>query len=229
MGSGQPDGARGRIVYLAFEFGRQLPGASKAATCIADRDYDAIFNRSYQSAFLLFLDYSCVEMYAYDAYALRNLLAAVAPALEGVAEKIIEGIKPLLQSLFAIRATNISLGFNLSWLSSFSYSCTLNEESIEFDEEDFIHRYLSKNSRVSQRDKFDAELGRLKSQVSGEVRLFIRGHDFIQALSWYLRERASKTSALYRPEVLEQLVLAHLDYDRLANQQFFVGLVNRVT
>src|SRR5258708_8021075 len=129
-----PNGVRGRVVYVALELEKQLSQNLKAATCVADRDYDKILNRSYQSSFLLLSDYSCIEMYAYNAEALSNLLSAVAPALEPTSEQILEQLTPLLQSLFAIRAANIKLGLNMRWLSSFSDDCKINGSAIVFDE-----------------------------------------------------------------------------------------------
>jgi hypothetical protein len=224
-----PDGARGRVVYLAFEFEKNLPASSKAATCVADRDYDEVLHRSYKSPFLFFWDYCSVEMYAYSADTLRNLLSAIAPALEESGARILNEIQPLLQALFLIRAANISLGLNLRWLSSFHDSCVLKNGSIQFDQENFIDRYLSKNASLSKKEQFTSEVARLSSEIKGEPRLFIRGHDFVEVLSWYLREHSSRTSLNYRPEVLGQLLLAHVNHSTLATTVVFQNLLKRIS
>jgi len=229
LASGQPDGVRGRIIYLALELGGHLSQESKAATCVADRDYDLVLGRNYGSGILLFLDYSCVEMYAYNEVVLERLLNGIAPGAKMSGLDVLRELEPLLRRLFLIRATNISLGLRMKWLSSFANSCTLGSDGVvSFDEGDFIRRYLSKNSRLSDIETFRIRLEELSARAVGDARLFVRGHDFAQILSWYLREHASGSSPLYRPEVLEQLLLAYIDSSDLAGEGFFKLLVERL-
>jgi hypothetical protein len=61
--------------------------------------------------------------------------------------------------------------------------------------------------------------------MKGDRRLFVRGHDFIVALSWYLREHGSKSSNLYRTEVLTQLVFAYVQFP---STEFFHDLLDRL-
>jgi hypothetical protein len=229
LAAGQPDGVRGRVVYLAFEFDKALPATSKAVSCVADRDYDLLLGRTFLSPFLLFVDYCCIEMYAFNANALNNLLNAIAPAIGKTGEAVLKELEPLLRRLFLIRAANIGLALNMKWLSSFDNSCTLKNGEIRFDEEDFIKRYLNKNALLSQKDGFIKILAELTAKAKGDVRLFVRGHDFVHVLSWYLREQVSKSSPLYKPEVLEQLVLAHIDPVELAGEKFFGDLAQRAS
>jgi hypothetical protein len=167
-------------------------------------------------------------MYAFNEVVLERLLNGIAPGGKMSGLDVLRDLEPLLRRLFLIRATNISLGFHMKWLPSFASSCTLNGGAVSFDEVDFIRRYLSKNSRLSDIEVFRARLGELSAKAPGDARLSVRGHDFAQALSWYLREHASGSSALYRPEVLEQLLLAYVDSSDLAKEVFFKLLAERL-
>jgi hypothetical protein len=226
--SGQPDGMRGRVVFLAFELAKILPVDSKAVTCIADRDYDTVLNREYKTPFLLFMDYSCMEMYAFHTDVLDNVVASIAPALGKNSETILAQLEPILRRLYLIRATNIALGLGLRWLDSFADSCTLKNDLIEFDEGDFITRYLSKNSQLKAKATFIRELAEIASRTNGDRRLFIRGHDFFSVLAWYLRQFASKTSPFFQSEVLGQFLLAMVDHSSLVNYKFFQLLASRI-
>ncbi len=225
----QPDSARGRIIFLAFHFQENLPSESRTATCVADREYDVLLKNNFNCPFLLFLDHSSLEMYAFDPEVLDSLLSAVAPSLGKKGEAVLAELESMLQRLFVIRTTNILLDLRLEWLPSFSDSCILTGTSVQFDENDFIHRYLGKNARLKEKARFIEELGVVTSRMSGDRRLFIRGHDFVTALSWYLRNSVSKSSPLYRPETLHQLLLAYIDPSRISNQQFFRELVARMS
>jgi len=224
-----PDSARGRVIFLAFHLQDKLPSESYTATCVADRDYDVLLERNYNCPFLLFLDHSSLEMYAFDPEVLDSLLGAIAPSLGRNGEAVLADLESLLQRLFIIRTTNILLNLGLEWLHSFSDSCILTGASVQFDEDDFIHRYLGKNARLGEKARFMKELMVVRSRMRGDRRLFIRGHDFVAALSWYLRNSTSKSSSLYRPETLQQLLLAYVDPSHISNQQFFRELVARVS
>ncbi|HKV05937.1 MAG TPA: hypothetical protein VJO53_12645 [Candidatus Acidoferrales bacterium] len=228
IASGQPDNVRGRVIYLAFRFQAELAAGSRAATCVADRDYDLVLGREYRCPFLLFIDHSCLEMYAFNAEAIDPLLQAIAPTLGKNGNVVLAELHSLLQQLFAIRATNILLGLGLEWLPSFSDSCTLTENSVEFDQNGFIERYLNKNGLLKHKDGFLRALEEIRSRMEGDPRLFIRGHDFVHCLSWYLRAHASKSSPLHRPEILGELLLAYLEPSLLSATRFFRKLAERI-
>ncbi len=136
-------------------------------------------------------------------------------------------MEPLLRALFAIRAANIVLGLGLKWLDSFGDSCSFVGNTIQFDEDDFITRYLNKNAEMGKNALFRKTLVSLKTKVGTERRLFIRGHDFIYVLSWYLRKSTSKNSILHKPEVLQKLLMAYIDQAALIAGSFSKDLRRR--
>jgi hypothetical protein len=227
--AGHSDGARQRVIFLALYCKDNLPLKSCAVTCVADRDYDLLLGKSYDCPFLLFWDHCCLEMYAFDSRFLDPVLRSAAPSLQKSGDTVLSELEPVLLRLFAIRTTNIWLGLGLEWLPSFPDSCTLTSKSVEFDESDFIDRYLSKNARLKEKENFLRELKILTSKMSGDRRQFIRGHDFVAALSWYLRKSTSKSSVLHRPEVLMELLIANIEPSRVSTEQFFRQLVARVS
>jgi hypothetical protein len=225
--SGLHEGNRGRVIFLAIAFEKSLPCGSKASTCVADRDYDFVLSRVYTSPFLLLVDYCCIEMYAFDANSLDNLLESLAPGLGKTGEGLIAELSPLLHPLFAIRATNIALAMNLRWLDSFEDSCILGGDRISFDENDFISRYLSKNARLKAKPDFVRKLSEVRSRMRGDPRLFVRAHDLANVLAWYLRQHSSKSSPLFKKEIIEKLLTASIDYGRLSEYPFFRELAAR--
>ena len=228
LDSGLHDGKRGRVIFLAWEFQKTLSPSSTVVTCVADRDYDTVLDRNYKSPFLLFMDHCCMEMYCFDSSVLHSLLTALAPSLASDSDRILGQLAPLLQRLFAIRATNIALGLGLEWLDSFEKSCTSTDDSIQFNEDDFITRYLGKNAKLKAKPQFVQRLGEISSKMQGDRRMFIRGHDLSIVLAWYLREHCSKTSSFFQPQVLEKFLLAMIDHAQLHNSQFFRALLARV-
>lgn len=202
--------------------------APPAVTCVADRDYDVVLGRQYDSPFLLFMDHCCMEMYCFNSDVLDGLLRSVAPSFPKDGETVMAGLTPLLHRLFAIRATNIDLQLGLKWLDSFEKSCSIKGHSIEFNEDDFVTRYLGKNAQLETKQRFIQRLGEISAKLKGDRRMFIRGHDFSSVLAWYLREHSSKTSPFFKPQILEQFLIALIDHARLPDSHFFRDLLARV-
>jgi hypothetical protein len=228
VAGGYEDGAKGRVLYLAFEFDRALPPRTRAVSCVADRDYDYLLGKIYTSTFLLFVDYSCSEMYAFDEPTLDEVIRCVQPSHPKPAGIIIAALSVVLGTLFTLRATNIQLGLGLSWLESFTDDCAVNGEGIDFDLESFLTRYLNTRGKIGRRQAFLVAFTALRAILAPDHRFSINGHDLVALLAWYLRQHSKKSNPLLRPEVLHHLLLAHADPIRISEEPFFRSLAERV-
>lgn len=222
------DSRRGRVLYLAIELAQTLPATAKAVTCIADRDYDIATGDQIQNPLVLFTEYSCIEMYSFNSSVLQLVLDAIAPNVRKTAEQILADIEGLLRNLFAARATNIILALNLKWLLTFEKSSEMTGGGIQFDEDDFIMRYLNKNAAMRHLDRFKSTLQEVKRRCTGDRRMCIRGHDFSAVLSWYLKKLTNDNSPLCNADVLEHLLLAYVAKDDVLDGSFGTALLARL-
>jgi len=106
-----------------------------------------------------------MEMYCFNSDVLDGLLRSVAPSFPKDGETVMAGLTPLLHRLFAIRATNIDLQLGLKWLDSFEKSCSIKGHSIEFNEDDFVTRYLGKNAQLETKQRFIQRLGEISAKL----------------------------------------------------------------
>ena len=226
---GYEDGKRGRVLYLASEFEQTLAPESAAVTCVADRDYDYLLGRTHTSPFLLLVDYSCSEMYAFDEATIEEVIKAAQPGLQKPAKTVMAALSSVLETLFVLRTTNIKLGLGLAWLESFTDDCTITGDAVELELESFLTRYLNTKGMLARRQQFRAAYDLLRAGLQRDPRLSINGHDFVTLLAWYLRKHCKKANPLIDPKVLQQLLFAYVDPIRVSGEPFFRALVLRVT
>jgi hypothetical protein len=225
---------RSRVIALALEMQNQLSVTPLHLTCIADKDFDELFKRHDECECLLFTDYSSIEMYLFKETVINKFLHLVVRLSKIQARDIINNLSPILEELFLIRATNEALKWGMEWLPFDTKNCIkLNQDkiNIEFKGTVFIEKYLSKNSKLSQKSVFMNKLEELKLQSDSltEKRLKIRGHDFIDVLHWYIIKRfTAKKKAFSHKDTIGTSLLGCIEVTDLKSEKLFRHLLTRI-
>jgi Protein of unknown function (DUF4435) len=222
---GLDNGNRGRVIALALELERKLVHPHQA-TCVADRDFDAITGRTFSCGILLFTDYSCLEMYTFNECALSKFLSIVVRTSAISARQLLASLYPILQEVFLIRLTSIKLQLALSWIS-FTKCCTAKRGNIEFNAAQFIRNYLTSNSAWDGRDQFLETLTELRQHLTDDYRHHIRGHDYVEILSLYMNSISNKR--IFSDDVIARSIMGVLEYDDLKNEHLFNLILTRST
>lgn len=208
---------------LALEVFERLGQDIPQLTCIADRDGEDVEPFA-ACGILQFTDFASLEMYLFDVRVLSKVVTAVA-GKNVDADAVLQRLRPILRTLFAIRRANLVLRMNLDWLS-FQRCCVLDDGSVQFDADDFIQRFLSKGAQLSAAEIFVAEV---QKQLAAEIqddRLHVNGHDYIELLAWYLDKAAIMRGA--KPDDVERLLVASAEHAWLAEHGLFRTLLARV-
>lgn len=222
-------GNRGRVITLAYELDERLPDEAKTRiTAIADSDNDYLLNITHQCQTLLLTDYSSLEMYLYNERVIGKFLSIVIMGAKDSAQSLIDKFTPILQKLFVIRLANKSLCWNMKWLS-FERTCKILNGEIQFSENEFIRRYLLKNSRIKEYSFFLTELSKFSKNLKSEIRYQINGHDFFSLLRWYLLNSVRLKDPIKSEKGCERSIFACVELNDLDNEQMFKSLLNRMS
>jgi hypothetical protein len=162
-----------------------------------------------------------MEMYAFKPAVLQKLVKVIYPRFRLQGQEILERITGVLQTLFALRLASRELNFGLAWLS-FDRCAKIAKGTVEFDLEKFIDRYLNTRGRMGDKAAFKVKLAEISGRFHKDARYQIRGHDFVEALSWFLTKSAKALGAL-KPDVLRPLLLVQLTRAELRRE----GLLER--
>jgi hypothetical protein len=215
---------RSEVITLAMELeGRRI--APGQVACIADADLEYLLPQKLKCLLLLLTDYASMELYAFSDEAVHGLLLMVAPKTSFTGTGLIRDFSGPLQFLFSVRAVNFNLQFGLAWIEGIEKFFNVQKGRVEFDEGEFMKRYLIDRLPKEEVEKFNVRLAEIQALLSSDVRCRIRGHDFIRILTWYLRS-IEKCKHL-NEESVRQMLFVRLRLDDLATQPMFSAICSR--
>jgi hypothetical protein len=178
---GLTSGNKQRLIVLAKMLAKIQPGAS--LKCLVDRDLDHWFGDLDTCPYLSWTRHCSLELYFFSEKILREILIDTAKAHIENFDLFINSIIEFLRSLYIMRLADKELSWKMSWLNLDKHLSQVNS-AIVFEKTEYISHLLQKNNRARFGTTFDSTLRKWDQCVTGDHRCFIRGHDFIETLSW---------------------------------------------
>lgn len=217
------DRNRDRIVALSLELERLLTVEVRFLTCVADSDFDFVLGRKHNSCYLLFTDYTGLDLYFCSEDVLEKIFKLHAPNISFSIQDFTE----ILQEIFIIRAANEKLDWGLHWIPFFK-CCEIKDNKVVYDCEKFIRRYLCANSRINDLSKFIQACKQLKEiRVETPMKL-IRSGDFFELIGWYMLKKLGGKGRKFRnPEFMRSILLSAIDSNKLVTEGLFKQLIKK--
>ena len=215
---------RGRIIAFAYEM-ESVVGHRPYLACVADADFDIFLKRTQTASNLLFTDYACMEMYAFNTRALNKYLKLNVGRFPKSGARVLAEITGVLEELFLIRLVNSTFHMNLRSVA-WERSATLGNSAINFDTKDYVSRCLNKNCSAADLPRFLTEISVLRKELTSDSRNQIQGHDFVELLSWYIAQHKGFSRAL--PDLVQRgLFTAAAEPEGLKKEKLFATLLSR--
>ena len=222
-------GNRGRVLALANELDRQLSGSARSCpTLVHDADSDRLLGSLPAVEMLIPTDFTCLEMYLFNEATVDKFMSLVVLGCDVPASHVLGTLEGALVPLWVIKAANHMLRLSMSWVS-FEACCNLIGTSIEFDEDEFVGRYLMSNGRLGERSRLSQGIRDVRSRLRDDRRHQIDGHHFLVLARWFFLKIAKNKKALVSLEVFERAFFGCLEVDMLARQPLFQQIVTRVS
>lgn len=196
-GSAEVCGARGRVIELARTLEQRFPVSDNLpfVRCLADRDFDEILGREVSSSYLVLTDFTAMELYAFDFDVVSEVVNRGVGLPNVDVHELLASLEDVLVPLFVARATNLKLGWGLSWLSPHRRFCLDSDSRVSCDTASLRADYVRGGGRWKDREEFEAVLREMEGLEFDDVRHRIRGHDFVEVLSWFLRNSVRGSGA----------------------------------
>ena len=214
------------VITLALLLQREVPAAAERITCMADADLHHCFPETYDSVFLVFTDYTSMEMYAFRSDLITKLLRVAAPSFPCSGEEVLTAMTGVLESLFGLRAANYRLKWGLKWIR-LDKDLKFKDRAIEFDEASFVQKYLNTKGRTRYLEAFQNEVANVRASFGPDHRLQIRGHDFTELLTDYLRKAAYSSFKDLTENQLRNNLFSQLQIAGLISEPLFVKLLQK--
>lgn len=217
---------RSDVISLALALQVKISQEARFVTCIADADTQHIQPEDFATQFLFFTDYTSIEIYAFKASFISRITRIGSPNTQIDAEDFLGNITVILEALFSIRVANYRLGWGLQWISPTS-NCHYENGVVTFDQTSFLNRYLNTKGKLAKKSEFMNEVEAVRASFALDHRKQIRGHDFIEILTWYLRKRAYRAFSKFSEEVIRHNLLSQLRRGDLASETLFKSILER--
>ena len=223
---GLASGNRDRVIALALELDNQFPTVLQYVRCIADSDFNFIFESRNEVNHLLYTDYTSLDLYTYDEALLKKVLWLGFNVPETEIPALLDSMSPILQDLFIIRAANQRLDWSLT-LVPFTRCCEIDGQKVVFDKTEFINRCLNSSARQHERSAFDELCEELQAVCLSDPKQIIHGEDYFELLGWYLRHRWNWQGYRRGERSIMANLMAALD-DRLLSDENLFFQINAI-
>ena len=215
---GRDGGNRERVVFFAEQISLNLKVEGRVL-CIADRDYGNWIGGIPEIRYLVFTDYSCMELYVWNSAVLDKFLAVYCNRPDWSAEQFMEALRGPLQAMFAIRLAARSLDMRLSWIDRV-ICLEVEAWSLHFDVQEFVTRLLNKNSAFVRQQQLLECVEHYRSMFTEDPRDCIHSHDFSRLVEFLLRRKGVASVAI-NSSTVSRAMASCLTVSSLLNERLF--------
>ena len=222
------NGNRGRLLALSFEVSALLdPESRNCFTAVYDQDRDSIAGGTNAPDNALPTDFSCLEMYFFNTHTVGKFVALVLMNPDLTPTQAINALAPVLVRLWVIKAANHLLQYRMTWVS-FRNLCSIDGNTIRFNETEFVRRYLMANGRLAHTEPFLAKIEEIDLMLSSDPRYHVDGHHFYVLAQWYFRHHASEDAAVRNQRAFERALTGCVELRTLDDSKLFQDILSRV-
>ena len=216
-------GNRNKLIYIADRFESEKVSI-KRVKCLIDSDFDFILQNKNNNKFLLFTDFTCLEMYIYNSKSLEEFLEISLRGFPYSASHILLQCSKILPDLFLIRLANQILDLNMT-LTPFRRCCSNINGQFSINIDEFIGRCLHSNKCYSKLNDFKEIIEKYRQNLTEDIRKQIHKDDFFELLSYIINEYGKKEQKKFcNTYVLEGSLLLCFDIDFLEEDNIFKTL-----
>lgn len=231
-------GSKGRVIAAALKIQEDSTSAADRVSFVYDIDDDIVASRSMPSvACLLHTDYTSMEMYCFAHEPLDKLLKVTLRAPDGIeAVAILEAISDVLVDVFFARLILGQLPQPVAMEKAIEKSCKLRDNVLTCNIRELISKSIGNAGGARALgidvDALMTQIELAKKSCPADIRLAIRGHDFMQICCYYLK---TVHPALFRGDrisyktvgVFEGALITCLEGEDLMLHDLFKNLATR--
>lgn len=197
------EGNKQRVMALAMELSASIKKAS--CKCLVDSDLEIWIGHKLKAHYLIRTKFTSLDLYFFSEGLMKRLLLTSAKAKIPDWTLFFESLISILKDLYALRLADSQLNLYLKW-TPWAKCLDKKTTTIEFDVADYSTRVLLANSHGKKNAEFTKTFLAWREKLTKDPRLCIRGHDFIEAISWVIAKFGGKKE-FSTPEAIEGVFL----------------------
>jgi hypothetical protein len=177
-------GNKQRVIAASKQLA-DLPGPLKL-WFVVDRDLDTLLGGVEVSPRLMWTKYSCTEAYFLSSDMVRNIVVDGGGCNISDWDAFYSFLTDVLVIHFSLRVASARLGLDMEWVDV--DECISGKlGAYAFDTDAFITKLVHKNKKYARKHDLVEAFGIARDEAVGDVRLFMRSHDFTDLLAWAIK------------------------------------------
>lgn len=220
-----------KIVFLSEEFEKQFASKINGLVCIADKDFDEIRGEITTNNYLLYTDYSGLELYFFNPQIIKIFYKSILHGFPITPRKTISELGKVLSDKFLIRLAIAIRGEikDESKITDIKKSVSIDKATGTISFDTFSHlRKILNNAGLNKEFNIYTDLITLnKTKCTNDIRNYIRGHDFVRLFFLYVDK--IKNDIKLSEEALERSLFQCMDYSELAKEPLFKIVLKKYT
>ena len=216
-------GARGRVTAMALELELQSSMRSTNIMCVADSDLDFVVVTGPSCDYLLYTDYTCLEMYTCNKPTWHKAIGLGFGFTEEIVDKILENMLPIWHDIFLVRAAYTIYGWKWCFASVVEY-CKLRGDAVSLNTDKFIERSLRDADHISDWSVFLQTIDELRRRTIDDPRKMIHKDDYLELIGWFLQRKRKWTGNVPGGSAIWSNLKTALDIDDLKQEDMFAKI-----
>lgn len=183
------EGNKQRVMALALELDTAVEDAS--CKCLVDSDLDLWITSKLTASYLVRTKFTSLDLYFFTEELLKRLLLTAGRAKIHDWAQFFESFVSALKDLYALKLADCELGLCLKW-TPWTKCLDKQTTTISFNVLDYSRRVLLANSCGKDAETFIKCFHDWRGKLTVDPRLCIRGHDFVEIVSWAIGKFGGK-------------------------------------
>lgn len=213
---------RNKVIILSKLLHENIPAT--AVRCVVDKDFDD-YLKSITNPKLLKTDFSCLESYLFCEEVVEKFLEIGIGNFPVNASFVIAELSKVLKSLFCLRLLR-ELHFRSAQLVDIDGNLSISklDSTINFDEMDYLNKFIGKNKLTKDSNKIITDYCELKLKLNMEIRHHIHGHDFLAIFFLYVNK--IKNTPRYKEENFDRTLFLTVETPMIENHNLFKSVAS---
>lgn len=183
--NGLTDGNKQRLIVLAREFESMLTSKC-SALCLVDRDLDHWLQELEENKYLRWTRFCSIESCFLNESTIKSILVDYQGSKIKNFSKYFDSLIDTLTILYALRLADNRCSWGMTWIP-FEKCLSRENDCIKFNVEEYVKRLLINNSKSKRSEGFLELYKNSNDVLTGDFRLFARGHDLVDLLVWSVK------------------------------------------
>jgi len=219
---------RKKVIELSSQLFDHFGSSKLNVYCIADIDFDTYKNSVVWNCYLLYTDYSSLEMYFFNDKCLELFFNQFLYGFPFSARSILDAFTPILRYLFFLELIAELAKKDVKKIEiKKSISIDRINGSIFLKKDEYLKKFLISNGLINDKNNIESYIEKKLTEEEFDLKYQIKGHEYVHLLFLYVNK--IKNHIGLNEEVLSRILCLCVSKEELQSEYLIKRLIQKYT